>query len=113
MDKVFMVIARYQSNVSYGVDFASYLCGIYVTEEDATKRVKELEDIIRDCQNELKAGEKKPRRIESFIRSKYAVLLGFSIEPAFGDLWTVTFEIMEKPIGDITACILGGAAYAK
>ncbi len=128
MDNVFMVIANYESRISYGVDSAAYLCGIYETKEEAETRIKNLSSIVEDCQKELKdykeelsSGEYDYLNItdwleedpEDAIYHKYAELLGFGVRPYLNDSWDVTFELKEQSLGDITDCILGGASYAE
>ena len=118
MDNVFIVIAECESEPAYGgVETASYFCGIYKTEEDASQRVKVLEDNLKDFKTDLdryaqKSNGKYDRNLAEAFFEKYDELLDLHVELQHPtDPWSVKYNIIEQPIGDVTMCCIRYDVY--
>ena len=118
MSKVYIVLAYYSSDISYGVDEGTFLCGIYNDEKKAKERVdrlKAINDSIKRKLESLSYDNYEWEDEEDAIYQQAEEELGFPVRPYLDDSWTVTFEIH---VYDVNSDIndnnyLGGASYAE
>ena len=127
MEKVYLVIADYSSDVSYGIDRATYLCGIYKTEDEANKRAEYLRELVDQCQAEFddyyerRHGKSFEELEEMYnkgdsdeaLYEKYKDILGFDVRGYEDGQWDVDIVVNCISFGDLGDCFLGGAAYAE
>lgn len=127
MEKVYMVVAYYSSDVSYGVDQRTYLCGIYKTEDEANRRAERLRELVGQCQAEFddyweRCRDKSFEELEEMdykgdteeaIYEKYKDILGFDVREYQNDPWGVDIIVNCVPFGDLSDYCLAAAAYAE
>lgn len=131
MEKVYMVIADYSSDVPYGIDEKTYLCGIYKTEDEANKRAERLRELVGQCQAEFDDYIERYNRMvdgklweeldemdnkgdtEDAIYEKYKDILGFSIRGYADGQWDVDIVVNCISFGDLGDYCLTDVAYAE
>ena len=111
---IYLVLAKYDSYVKYGVDTRTYISGVYLTEDEAKKRIKYLKkELALVIIEQYELENSKTYKDKQIFYNNAEKRLGFPIKPYFDDDWDVSFTYYGLEVGDINHFFAGGASYAE
>lgn len=115
LKKAYIVLAECNGEITYGVDRHIWLCGIYLNEDEAVKRVETLTkrfNYIKELKEQYnKYGfETLEKEMAFYAMANQKLGITFNDYP---DIIDITFRIEERYYGDINDCYLGGATYIE